>query len=130
MRCAPTPRIEVLAELTGLGEEPPEPPVVPVGAEVDVELEGVEDPQAAAQMTNIPTTAIAPIEARRLRRPEDTTWPFDSTGSHRLIVMYVVLVAECHRSLGRRPMPESSSVLGYRKEGGGAQRTLALRLAR
>ena len=62
------PRVEVLAELTGLGDEVEDPPV---DAVVEVEPEGDDDPQAAATTSTAPTTASARADHRRDEPPTE-----------------------------------------------------------
>ena len=57
------PRVEVQAELTGLGEEPEDPLVDAVV--VDAEPEGEEVPHAAAPTSTAPTTARPRTETER-----------------------------------------------------------------
>jgi hypothetical protein len=57
-----TPRVEVLAELTWLGEELVDPPV---GAVVGEELDGVEAPHAAVPTRTAPTIASDRIRVKR-----------------------------------------------------------------
>jgi len=70
MLCPVTPRFEVLAELTGLGEEPAGPPVDAAGADA----EGAEEPdgevatQTVVPAITAPTSTTVRIWVERGRR--------------------------------------------------------------
>jgi hypothetical protein len=75
MLWALTPRLDVLAELTGLGPELLDPPDPAVDEEPVLEaLDGAVATQATAAISTAPTTATVRIWVERGRR---TKWPQD-----------------------------------------------------
>ena len=100
------PRVDVLAELTGLGDEVDDPPVV--AGEVDEDDDGDDDPQAAAPTRTTATTTRAGIGAEPARRVEGPDARANRpNGFHQLLAP--ISVAPC------RPTVPRPALLGHRQ---------------
>jgi hypothetical protein len=99
------PRVEVLAELTGLGDGAEDPPVDGVDAVVE-ELDGVEDPHADATTSTAATASRATIDGGRDPRAKRPAPAGRACGSHLLVAP--ITVAPCRPLVGHPLAPSST----------------------